>query len=206
MLPAHGTLENILSNARNDNPLNTRWLANQSLLDELTRQSLDWAVSERAASYLTYLDRSVEVNGANPFGEVHSGCLKLTGCLQEALVRYNHGSLERQVSPHRFARYELVFENQEAKDCKIPGLGEDIRGTQLPFFADYALSEYGDDHLQEGARVRVLWVLVNVGLVLRELKSGNFRRIGIFRAPVEFERIYGRDFSSGSREMEVRVH
>lgn len=115
-----------------------------------------------------------EIKGQNPFGEVKGGELRLAGKLCSARLKYTSvrtGITGRQGTDP--LHYIILLQHQ-------------CRGNmELPFFADYILSDSHDDFVPDYDEVFLLEILCNLFLVLKEDPSKSaYRRIGILMCPV----------------------
>jgi hypothetical protein len=141
-------------------------------------QALRQRLQERAArrQEASELEASCEVSlrGRNPFGEVNSGQLKISGLTRNARLIYvnSYGSAEStHVDRHDPLRYQLGIQTSQGS-----GRSFDL---ELPFFADYILSE-GPDRVPEDSLVTLFSLRQNVCLVLTG-GPREYRRIGIVR-------------------------
>ncbi|KAJ8112821.1 hypothetical protein OPT61_g4899 [Boeremia exigua] len=168
---------------------------------EEAKKALRWRLQERAARQQKTLELQasceVTLTGENPFGEVKTGRLKIRGSVRNARLLYvnSYGSANlTHVETHDPLRYQLGIQTTR-------GLSDfldlsDSFDLELPFFADYNLSE-GTDRVPEDTLVTLFNLRQNVCLVLTG-GPHEYRRIGIVRQSSGYQRLYGLDWMLGA--------
>lgn len=135
------------------------------------KQAFRLRLQERAARRRSLVDLRPEcyvtLAGENPFGEVSSGRLRITGRTCTAKLQYinQYGSAKSTyVDTHDPLRYQLRIQTEDQRRKHTVDI-------ELPFFADYILS-YGPHPVLEGDAVTLLRIRQNVCLVLRRTGNG----------------------------------
>ncbi|KAK5991448.1 MFS-type transporter pynF-like protein [Cladobotryum mycophilum] len=129
-------------------------------------------------NYLNWDDRkplwqshAVKLTGRNPSGEVASGGISIIGCVLPVKLQYVwtrpwlvHDSRAREHEP---LKYKIGFH------------------LELPFFADYVLSEEVPYRIEDKTDIYMLLVHPDICLVLVEVPDevATYRRIGVIRQP-----------------------
>ncbi|TLD29580.1 HET-domain-containing protein [Venturia nashicola] len=163
--------------------------ANRLLNRKTAGKSLvQWQVSQLRFSC------EVESMGGNPFGEIITGRLHITGFMQRASLQYAHhptASEQAQPLPYDPLQYLVSIQGVE---------------LTLPFFADYVLSE-GPRKLLDGAAINLLLIHPNIALIL--LKHGRvfytYERIGIVRQPSAYLALYNLNWMSENVMMTITI-
>ncbi|KAI1257001.1 hypothetical protein MGN70_000039 [Eutypa lata] len=131
----------------------------------------------------TWKSWSVESRGENPFGEVTSGEVVVGGFIRVVRLQYVWTrpwlTNDPRESVQDHLKYEIAFTSS----------------LELPFFADYILSEEGPNHIADSAELHLLLIHPDVCLVLQSLsqveaKFSTYRRVGIVRQPEAFASVY----------------
>lgn len=141
----------------------------------------------------------VYVVGENPYGEVQSGTLRLRGRLARARVSYTFHRrggdwITDSTHQHDPLRYELHKHHTR------------VGTIELPFFADYILTADGRGHIEDKSDVRIFKAIVNLFLALKSTgRNGEFKRIGLFKAPAAYHELYGVDLIYQKSEDEVEI-
>jgi hypothetical protein len=135
----------------------------------------------------------VTLAGESPFGKVTSGRLEITGQLQKATLQYVSGyQLDTSQRVHDPLHYQVTIHGKRGYRS---GDGIDL---ELPFFADYILSE-GPHAVSEGSTISLLLMYPSICLVLRQ-KDGvdDYERIGIIKQSSAYLTLYGLNWMLGS--------
>jgi hypothetical protein len=170
------------------------------------KQALQRRLQERAARRAKPQDLKaaceVELAGENPFGEVSSAHLRVSGKTCNAMLQYvsQYGSAaSTHVDTHDPFRYRLII-NANATGKEGPGHVV----LELPFFADYVLSN-SSNLVPSGSKIVLFQVRQNVCLVLKEINHVHFQRIGIVRQSSGYLTMYGLDWMSGGTYREIII-
>ncbi|KAJ4371276.1 hypothetical protein N0V83_004493 [Neocucurbitaria cava] len=139
--------------------------------------------------------------GQNPFGSVTFGLLTVEASTIQAQLQYTINSYywTGESSTSDTSRYKLLIEG----------------GSELPFFADYALAAEGPRKILDGTQLTLLLVHPKVCLVLYPKMFNGvplmfdgeavMQRIGIVRISETLVRYYSVDWMKGSEKKKLRI-
>lgn len=172
------------------------WLERNEAKQALQRRLQERAARRRAPDLQAECD--ITLAGENPFGEVNSGRLRITGFIRGAKLLYvnQYGSAKSTIADrHDPLRYRLCIQATSS-----PFWNKRSLDLELPFFADHILSD-GPEAVLEGDLITLLQIRYNIGLVLRLTGiKGEYRRIGIARQSSGYLTLYGLNWMSGSSQ------
>lgn len=139
--------------------------------------------------------------GQNPFGSVTFGLLTVEASTIQAELQYTINSYywTGESSTSDISRYKLLIKG----------------GSELPFFADYALAAEGPRKIPDGTQLTLLLVHPKVCLVLYPKMFNGvplmfdgeavMQRIGIVRISETLVRYYNIDWMKGSETKKLRI-
>ncbi|RYP24494.1 hypothetical protein DL765_000514 [Monosporascus sp. GIB2] len=138
------------------------WSRNELIDYHSADPFLDFTGGGISAYGVTQTICTVDVAGENPFGEVQSAKLVITGKLVIAALGYTFSrvgtwaDLQREYDPFQ---YQLFLQ--------VPGHGL----MEFSFFPDYILSDRNDYYIPDGAKIYLLEIFSNLCLVLQDIEA-----------------------------------
>lgn len=176
-------------------PRAERRFGTSSSLSPTTPNSRRRSKRQSPRTFLEITSCIVKPDGRNPYGEVSSAIMLVTGLLRECKVLDDAMVIPDSPVPPSF---EVQME------CKD-------RWLTLPFFADYVLSSEGPYQVTKSDIVFLLMVAPNICLVLSKTSlifaagTSIYRRIGVLKVPHDITTRYRIDFMGSSERTKVAI-